>query len=126
MSVYISTRKVAEAEVSLENTPRILLCEIAMASRTTAQLQERLQAASAEFQKIQSDISNVLEIRQRLDAQQSENELVKKVCDSQHSKPSPRRLTISIEGILDSDTDQYDLQAHRASPRTTGAIRGEE
>lgn len=42
-------------------------------------LQVKLQRASAEFQKLQSDLSNAVEARQRLDAQLSENELVKKV-----------------------------------------------
>ncbi|KAG6911525.1 hypothetical protein DXG01_011827 [Tephrocybe rancida] len=42
-------------------------------------LQARLQLASAEFQKIQGELSNAVEARQRLDAQLSENELVKKV-----------------------------------------------
>ncbi|PSS00874.1 hypothetical protein PHLCEN_2v4101 [Hermanssonia centrifuga] len=41
-------------------------------------LQDRLQKASTEFQKLQGDLSNAVEARQRLDAQLSENELVKK------------------------------------------------
>ncbi|KAG5647620.1 hypothetical protein DXG03_008973 [Asterophora parasitica] len=41
-------------------------------------LQVRLQRASAEFRKSQADLSNAVEARQRLDAQLSENELVKK------------------------------------------------
>lgn len=43
-----------------------------------AQLQNRLQIASQEYQKIQSELSGVVEARQKLDAQLSENELVKK------------------------------------------------
>ncbi|KAI0698641.1 prefoldin subunit 6, partial [Earliella scabrosa] len=43
-----------------------------------AALQERLQAASAEFQKIQTDLTLAVDARQKLDAQLSENELVKK------------------------------------------------
>ncbi len=39
----------------------------------------RLQAASTEYQKFQVDLSNAVEARQRLNAQLSENELVKKV-----------------------------------------------
>ncbi|KIM47894.1 hypothetical protein M413DRAFT_439580 [Hebeloma cylindrosporum] len=38
----------------------------------------KLQQASAEFQQLQADLSRVVEARQRLDAQLSENELVKK------------------------------------------------
>ena len=43
--------------------------------------QTRLQlgAATAEYQKLQTDVSNIVEARQRLDAQRSENELVQKV-----------------------------------------------
>ncbi|KAG6832306.1 hypothetical protein H0H92_003539 [Tricholoma furcatifolium] len=42
-------------------------------------LQARLQIASVDFQKIQAELSAAVESRQRLDAQLSENELVKKV-----------------------------------------------
>lgn len=42
-------------------------------------LQNRLQAASTDYQKIQNDVSAAVEARQRLEAQLSENELVKKV-----------------------------------------------
>ncbi|KAF8973699.1 Prefoldin [Flammula alnicola] len=41
-------------------------------------LEAKLQQASVEFQKLQADLSRVVEARQRLDAQLSENELVKK------------------------------------------------
>ncbi|KAI0350476.1 Prefoldin beta-like protein [Trametes cingulata] len=43
-----------------------------------AALQERLQTASGEFQKIQAELASAVEARQKLDAQLSENELVKK------------------------------------------------
>ena len=43
-------------------------------------IQERLQAATNEFQRLQAELSATVEARQRLDAQLSENELVKKVC----------------------------------------------
>jgi len=42
-------------------------------------LQARLQAVSAEYQKLQSDLSVAVDSRQRLDAQLQENEMVKKV-----------------------------------------------
>ena len=42
-------------------------------------LHARLQAASSDYQRLQTDLSNAVEARQRLDAQLSENELVKKV-----------------------------------------------
>ncbi|KAG7099113.1 hypothetical protein E1B28_000986 [Marasmius oreades] len=41
-------------------------------------LQEKLQIASKDFQKLQSDLSVAVDARQRLDAQLSENEMVKK------------------------------------------------
>jgi len=41
-------------------------------------LQERLQVASNAYQSAQDDLSNAVEVRQRLDAQLSENELVQK------------------------------------------------
>ena len=42
-------------------------------------LQARLQAASTEYQKLQTDLSVAVDSRQRLDAQLQENEMVKKV-----------------------------------------------
>ncbi|KAM5531651.1 hypothetical protein V8D89_014703 [Ganoderma adspersum] len=43
-----------------------------------AALQERFQIVSADFQKIQNDLSLAVDARQKLEAQLSENELVKK------------------------------------------------
>ena len=51
-----------------------------LAMEAALQLQESLQTASNEYQKLQTELSNVVEARQKLDAQLSENELVKKVC----------------------------------------------
>jgi histidinol-phosphate/aromatic aminotransferase/cobyric acid decarboxylase-like protein len=45
----------------------------------TSLLVARLQAATSDYQKLQADLSIAVEARQRLDAQLSENELVKKV-----------------------------------------------
>ena len=45
-------------------------------------LEAKLQQASVEYQKLQADLSKAVEARQRLDAQLSENELVKKVPSS--------------------------------------------
>jgi prefoldin beta subunit len=42
-------------------------------------LQIRAQAVTSEYQKIQTELSNIVEARQRLDAQLAENEAVKKV-----------------------------------------------
>jgi prefoldin beta subunit len=44
-----------------------------------AQLQDRLQAESREYQKIQEELQGAVDARQKLDAQQTENEEVKKV-----------------------------------------------
>ena len=45
----------------------------------STQTRVQLETATAEYQKIQTDLASVVEARQRLDAQRSENELVKKV-----------------------------------------------
>lgn len=42
-------------------------------------LETKLQQASVEYQNLQANLSKAVEARQRLDAQLSENELVKKV-----------------------------------------------
>jgi len=42
-------------------------------------LQEKLEQGSIEFQKLQTELAKAVEARQRLEAQESENELVKKV-----------------------------------------------
>ncbi|KAJ8702420.1 Prefoldin subunit 6, variant 2 [Pleurotus ostreatus] len=44
-------------------------------------LQAKLQVVTSEFQKLQIDLSNAVEARQRLEAQLSENQLVKKEFD---------------------------------------------
>ncbi|CAG8442760.1 6542_t:CDS:2 [Ambispora leptoticha] len=41
-------------------------------------LEARLEVATREFQKIQKDLSNAIEARQRLDSQLQENEIVQK------------------------------------------------
>ena len=49
-------------------------------------LQARLQEASTEYQKLQSDLSVAVDSRQRLDAQLQENEMVKKVWAEIHRR----------------------------------------
>ena len=49
------------------------------ANAMAAALQGRLETASAEFQKLQNDLTLAVDARQKLEAQLSENELVKKV-----------------------------------------------
>ena len=46
---------------------------------TIQELQDRLNSASTDYQRIQNELSVVVEARQKLDAQRSENELVKQV-----------------------------------------------
>ena len=50
-------------------------------------LRQSLQTATEEYQALQIDLSNVVEMRQRLDAQLSENELVKKVRTAPYCPP---------------------------------------
>ncbi|OJT15578.1 Prefoldin subunit 6 [Trametes pubescens] len=75
-----------------------------------AALQERLQTESAEFQKIQAELSSVVEARQKLDAQLSENELVKKVrrvrVQDLRSRCSPSRQEFAT---LTADNTVYKL-----------------
>jgi hypothetical protein len=52
----------------------------------------KLQSASEKSQELQNDLPNTVEARQQLDAQLSEDELVKKVCT----------FLTSIEGNLDT------------------------
>ncbi|GMK54402.1 hypothetical protein CspeluHIS016_0109880 [Cutaneotrichosporon spelunceum] len=49
-----------------------------MADVKMAAVQAKLQASSRDFQKFEAEMSSVIEARQRLDAQQSENEQVLK------------------------------------------------
>ena len=76
-------------------------------------LPARLQVTSSEYQKLQVDLSNVVEARQRLDAQLSENELVKKVREPQffflcagHKISNRRRCsTAVIAGVYHIDAE---------------------
>ncbi|WRT65374.1 uncharacterized protein IL334_002317 [Kwoniella shivajii] len=49
-----------------------------MADKKIASLQAQLQTSSIAFQKLEADLAGVIEARQRLDSQLSENELVLK------------------------------------------------
>jgi len=53
-------------------------------------LEIRLQAATSEYQKIETDLTNAVEIRQKLDAQLTENEQVKKVSGK------PNRILVQL------------------------------
>ncbi|KAK1920860.1 Prefoldin [Papiliotrema laurentii] len=49
-----------------------------MADKQIASLQAKLQSSSLAFQKMEGEMAGIIEARQRLDSQQSENELVLK------------------------------------------------
>ncbi len=97
-------------------------------------LPARLQAASAEYQKLQVDLSNAVEARQRLDAQLSENELVKKVRErcifSMHhrQKFSSHRclMVMATAGVCHVDTEQSRVQTCGTSIGQTGSGGSEE
>ncbi|KAF5374841.1 hypothetical protein D9758_000395 [Tetrapyrgos nigripes] len=71
-------------------------------------LQDRLQAASRDFQKLQSDLSNVIEARQRLDAQLSENELVKK----EFADLTPNNVVYKLIGPVLVKQDQAEAKSN--------------
>src|ERR1700730_11521391 len=71
----------------------------------------QLGVATTEYQKIQADLSNIVEARQRLDAQRSENELVQKVIEL-FMTFKLYLLNLAV-GIPTADSRQYRLQANR-------------
>lgn len=87
------------------------------------QLQAKLKTASAEYQRLQADLSNVVEARQRLDAQLSENDLVKKVATL--CGRSGRNYN-RVPGVCSACSRQHNLQANRSGARQTGSGRGKE
>ncbi|KAH8091735.1 prefoldin subunit 6 [Cristinia sonorae] len=72
------------------------------------QLQDRLQSASAEYQKIQADLTNAVDARQRLDAQKSENELVK----AEFDKLSPNSVVYKQIGPVLVQQEQAEAKAN--------------
>jgi len=89
-------------------------------------LPARLEAASSEYQKLQVDLSNAVEARQRLDAQLSENELVKKVRKPKliffgarrcHKFSNRRRylMTTATAGVYHVDAEQSRIQTSGTS-----------
>ncbi|KAI0820099.1 prefoldin subunit 6 [Trametes gibbosa] len=85
----------------------------------SAALQERLQAASAEFQKIQAELSAVVDARQKLDAQLSENELVKK----EFTSLTPDNTVYKLVGPVLVQQDQ--TEAKQNVDTRLGFIKGE-
>ncbi|KAI0070098.1 Prefoldin beta-like protein [Panus rudis PR-1116 ss-1] len=75
---------------------------------TLAQLQDRLQLASSEFQKLQADLSNIVEARQRLDAQLQENKLVKQ----EFEKLTPNNTVYKLIGPVLVQQDQEEAKGN--------------
>lgn len=89
-------------------------------------LQARAQVATAEYQRLQTDLQNAVEARQRLDAQLSENEMVKKVS----TRWSPRSMTQSYDtrtsGIRSINIQQHCIQTGWTSLGATRSSGCEE
>ena len=86
-------------------------------------LQARLQAASTEYQKLQSDLSVAVDSRQRLDAQLQENEMVKKVGALWFTRHKLVE-TKPTSGVRSIDPRKRSLQTHRSRPGETGPAGG--
>ncbi|KAJ7654943.1 prefoldin subunit 6 [Mycena polygramma] len=71
-------------------------------------LQVKLQTASTEYQKLQADLSNAVEARQRLDAQLSENDLVKK----EFAQLAPDNIVYKQIGPVLVKQDQSEAKAN--------------
>ena len=74
----------------------------------------RLQSKSAEYQKLQGDLAIFVDKRTRLDAQLSENEMVKKVF---MFFPPRSTLTRATSGVCKPHPKQHCIQTRRACPR---------
>lgn len=74
---------------------------------------------SEEFQKLQNDLSNTVEARQRLDAQLSENELVKK----EFAQLTPENTVFKLMGPVLVKQEQ--AEANSNVETRLGFIRGE-
>ncbi|KAF9569881.1 Prefoldin beta-like protein [Agrocybe pediades] len=82
-------------------------------------LQAKFQQASIEFQNLQADLTKVVDARQRLDAQLSENELVKK----EFASLTPENTVYKLIGPILVKQDQDD--AKNNVDRRLDFIRGE-
>ncbi|KAI0246566.1 Prefoldin beta-like protein [Lactifluus subvellereus] len=74
----------------------------------TSSLVARLQAATGDYQKLQADLSNAVEARQRLDAQLSENELVKK----EFGTLTPNNVVFKLVGPVLVKQDQAEAKGN--------------
>ncbi|KDQ18135.1 hypothetical protein BOTBODRAFT_104922 [Botryobasidium botryosum FD-172 SS1] len=79
-----------------------------MSDTQLATLQAQLQSASAAYQVIQDDLSNAVEIRQRLDAQLSENEQVHK----EFTGLGPNNQVYKLIGPILVKQDQSEARAN--------------
>lgn len=79
-----------------------------MSEAQVTALQERLQAASTAYQTAQDDLSNAAEIRQRLDAQLSENEQVQK----EFASLGPNNQIYKLVGPILVKQDQGEANAN--------------
>ncbi|KAF8846267.1 Prefoldin [Paxillus ammoniavirescens] len=79
----------------------------------------RLQAKSAEYQKLQGDLANLVDKRTRLDAQLSENEMVKK----EFANLTPNNVIYKLVGPVLVPQDQGDAKNNVET--RLGFIRGE-
>ncbi|KAI0693407.1 prefoldin subunit 6 [Cytidiella melzeri] len=73
-----------------------------------AALQDKYQIASQEYQKLQLELSAVVEARQRLDAQFQENELVKK----EFASLSPNNTVYKMIGPVLVPQDQTEAKSN--------------
>jgi len=68
----------------------------------------RAQTVAAEYQKLQTDLQNAVEARQRLDAQLSENEMVKK----EFAQLTPNNTVYKLIGPVLVQQDQADAKTN--------------
>ncbi|THH15094.1 hypothetical protein EW146_g5337 [Bondarzewia mesenterica] len=84
-------------------------------------LEARLQTTSTEYQKLQADLSSAVEARQRLEAQLSENELVKKA--SEFALLTPNNVVYKLVGPVLVKQDQTEAKGN--VDKRLDFIRGE-
>ncbi|KAH9970528.1 Prefoldin [Lactifluus volemus] len=68
----------------------------------------RIQTVTSDYQKLQADLSNVVESRQRLETQLSENELVKK----EFSTLTPNNVVFKLIGPVLVKQDQVEAKGN--------------
>jgi len=71
-------------------------------------LQARAQAATTEYQKLQADLQNAVDARQRLDSQLQENEMVKK----EFAQLTPNNTVYKLVGPVLVPQDQAEAKGN--------------